>query len=86
MPVAMSPSTCGQSVAGVGTPRLVLGVRGKLGEIAEELLLRLGRVLLALRQRAIVAQLLDLVLEAFALGLQRRLVGARNEAALRVDG
>ena len=68
------------------TPRLVLGVRGKLGEIAEELLLRLGSILLALRQRAIVAQLLDLVLEALALRLQRRLVGARYEAALRVDG
>ncbi len=34
---------------------------------------------------ALVAQLLDLVLDAFALGLQGLLIGARDVAAARID-
>ncbi len=66
--------------------RLLLGAAGQLGEVVEQRLLRLRGVLLALRQAALVAQALDLVLDALALGLQRGLVRTRDVAPARIDG
>ena len=64
-----------------------LGLRtaGHLRQVLQQRLLRLRGVLLALQQAALVAQLLDLVLDALALGLQRLLVGAWDVAAARID-
>jgi hypothetical protein len=59
---------------------------GHLREVLQQRLLRLRRILLPLNDAALVAQLLDLVLDTLALGLQRLLIGARDVTAARIDG
>ena len=56
-----------------------------LRQVLQQRLLCLRRVLLALDDAAVVAQLLDLVLDTLALGLQLLLIGARDVAAARID-
>ena len=86
----MSERICVQSVAGggldcAGWPSSAGGPAGHLRQVLQQRLLRLRRVLLALDDAAVVAQLLDLVLDTLALGLQLLLIGARDVAAARID-
>ena len=77
-----------EQLAPVGLGGRAVGRRGparQLGQVVDQLLLRLGGKCGRLQQGAIVPELLDRLLEAPALASRDRLVGARHRHPARVD-